>query len=66
MRALSWADVEALIKSAGLLRAPRHVALLKDVVRRAQAEWPALLRDAPLAMRETVLARLAGGVALAG
>ena len=64
MRALTWDDVEALVKSAGLLRASRHVALLKDVVRRAQAHWPALLADAPPAVRETVRARLMGGVGL--
>ena len=58
-------DVEALVKSAGLLRASRHVALLKDVVRRAQAEWPALLADAPAAMRQAVEERLRGGVKLA-
>lgn len=65
MRALTWDDVEALVKSAGLLRASRHVALLKDVVRRAQAEWPALLADAPAAMRQAVEERLRGGVKLA-
>ena len=64
MRALVWDDVEALIKSAGLLRASRHIALLKDVVRRAQAQWPALLKDAPSAMREVIVARLQGGVLL--
>ena len=64
MRALSWDDVQALIQAAGLLRASRHVALLKDVVRRAKADWPALLGDAPAAMREAVLARLQGGVLL--
>ena len=65
MRALTWSDVEALVKSAGLLRAARHVALLKDMVRRAQADWPALLADAPAAMRGVVLERLRGGVRLA-
>ena len=66
IRALGWDDMKALIKSAGLLRASRHVSLLKEVVAQAKAKWPALLRDAPPAMRETVLARLAGGVSLAG
>ncbi|MBF5005824.1 type II toxin-antitoxin system HipA family toxin [Diaphorobacter caeni] len=66
MRALRWGDMETLIKSAGLLRAPRHISLLKEVVAQAKAQWPTLLRDAPSAMRETVLARLAGDVALAG
>ena len=66
MRALSWDDMEALIKSAGLLRASRHVALLKDVVAQAKADWPKLLADAPQSMRQTVQQRLIGGVTLAG
>jgi serine/threonine-protein kinase HipA len=65
MQALDWDGLQALIQAAGLLRAPRHLALLRDLVRRAQADWPALLADAPEAMRRTVQARLAGGVALA-
>ena len=65
MRALSWDDMEALIKSAGLLRASRHVALLKDVVAQAKADWPKLLANAPQSMRQTVQQRLAGGVTLA-
>ena len=65
MRALSWDDMEALIKSAGLLRASRHVTLLKDVVAQAKADWPKLLADAPQSMRQTVQQRLAGDVTLA-
>lgn len=66
MRAWTWAEVEALLKSAGLLRVPRHLALLRELVKQAQADWPALLHNAttPPAMRATVLQRLAGGVAL--
>lgn len=65
MRTLDWAGLRALIEAAGLRRAPRHLALLRDLVRQAQAHWPALLRQAPPLMRETVQARLAGSVALA-
>ena len=64
MRQLSWSDLEALIKSAGLLRVPRHMALLRELVMKAKAQWPALLTDAPTAMRQTILERLQGGVAL--
>ena len=64
MRALDWDALQALIKTAGLLRIPRHLALLRDLVRRAQADWPALLADAPSTLQRTVQARLAGGVAL--
>ena len=62
LRALTWDDMEGLMKSAGLLRVPRHLALLRDAVKQAQAEWPALLRDAPPAVRTTVQQRLAGAV----
>lgn len=65
LRALTWDDMAALIKSAGLLRAPRHLALLRDTVRQARAAWPALLEDAPASMQRAVAARLAGGVAVA-
>ena len=65
MSQLGWEDLEALIKSAGLLRASRQVALLKELVRQAQARWPALLADAPPAMRAVIAQRLSGGVKLA-
>ncbi|ARU05863.1 regulator [Comamonas serinivorans] len=65
MRALTWDALKALIESAGLRRAARHVAWLKALVRQAQADWPALLRDTPPAMREAVSARLGGDVRLA-
>lgn len=65
LRAFGWADMEALLKSAGLLRVPRHLALLRDTVATARQEWPRLLQDAPASMRAVVAQRLAGGVALA-
>mgnify|MGYP002138948710 CR=1 FL=1 len=39
-----------------------HLALLRDVVKQAQADWPVLLHDAPPAVRTTVQQRLAGAV----
>ena len=66
LRALTWNDLEGLIKAAGLLRVPRHLALLRDVVGQAQEAWPALLTpEVPDAMRRCVQERLAGGVVLA-
>ena len=62
LRALTWDDMEGLMKSAGLLRVPRHLALLRDVVKQAQAAWPLLLHDAPPAVRTTVQQRLSGAV----
>ena len=64
LRAFTWADMQALLKAAGLLRVPRHLALLRDVVRLAQADWPQLLHTAPPAMQRTVLQRLQGATAL--
>ncbi|WP_394681818.1 type II toxin-antitoxin system HipA family toxin [uncultured Comamonas sp.] len=65
MRALRWDDVAALLKTAGLLRVPRHISLLKEVVRQAQSSWPALLAQAPAGMAGVVQQRLRGGVAIA-
>ncbi len=65
LTAFSWDDMEGLIKTAGLLRAPRHLALLREQVLLAQREWPQWIAQAPLAMRQVVQGRLAGGVALA-
>lgn len=65
LRAFTWEDLEALLKSAGLLRVPRHMALLRDVAAQAQARWPALLDAAPASVARAVRERLAGGVALA-
>ena len=62
LRALTWDDMEGLMKSAGLLRVPRHLALLRDAVQQAQADWPVLLHDAPPSVRTTVQQRLAGAV----
>ncbi len=65
LRALTWDDMEGLMKSAGLLRVPRHLALLRDTVTRAKTEWPNLLESAPASVRNVVAQRLAGDVALA-
>ncbi|MFT3815141.1 MAG: HipA domain-containing protein [Acidovorax sp.] len=65
LRAFTWDDLRALLQSAGLLRVPRHIALLRDLVAQAQARWPALLADAPASMARAVRERLAGGVTLA-
>jgi serine/threonine-protein kinase HipA len=65
LRALTWGDMEALMKSAGLLRVPRHLSLLRDTVARAKDVWPGLLEGAPEAVRNAVAQRLAGGIALA-
>mgnify|MGYP006148404755 CR=1 FL=1 len=65
LRALTWDDMEGLMKSAGLLRVPRHLALLRDTVARAKTEWPSLLESAPASVRNVVAQRLAGDVALA-
>ena len=62
---LSWDDMRALMQAAGLLRIPRHISLLRDLVRQAKAAWPALLQDAPPAMRSAIEGRLQGSVLLA-
>jgi serine/threonine-protein kinase HipA len=62
--ALTWSDLDELLQRAQIARKGRLIAQAKDVARRAQREWPALLADAPANVRRMVSARLAGGVAL--
>ncbi len=64
--AFGWADLEALLKAAGLLRPTRYVAWAREAAATAQAQWPALLEQAPVSVRTTVLARLHGQTALGG
>ncbi len=67
LRAFDEAALEALLRAAGLLRPARLMAIARDTVRQAQADWPALLVQdgTPASVRRCVEARLAGGVALA-
>ncbi|MES2634938.1 MAG: HipA domain-containing protein [Pseudomonadota bacterium] len=66
LRAFAWSDLEELVFSAGLLRSSSVMKQCKDVVRHAQARWPAILKEAPSNVRASVLERLSGGVALTG
>ena len=65
LRALSWTDLEALLRTAQLSRVPDHLRRARELVKQAKADWPKLLVDAPPAVRRAVTERLAGGVALA-
>lgn len=66
LTAFTWADMESLLKAAGLMRVPRYLAWAREAAGVAQSLWPALLEQgAPPAMRQVVLARLNGGVGLA-
>lgn len=65
LRALDWDDMAGLFEKAGLRRARHWVAVARATVEDAQQRWPAILAEAPEAVRESVGGRLAGGVALA-
>lgn len=65
VRVLSWADIEALLAQSGVPRASRLLQLAKQTVKQAKADWPALLVEAPEAVRLAITERLAGGVAIA-
>ncbi|RCW68882.1 type II toxin-antitoxin system HipA family toxin [Pseudorhodoferax soli] len=65
LRAFGWDQLEAMLKAARLLRVPNLLRIARQLVRQAQADWPALLQEAPPAVRASVSERLAGGVALA-
>jgi serine/threonine-protein kinase HipA len=65
VRAFSWSDLDDLLRRADVPRRSRLIQIARKLVRQAQADWPALLKDAPQNMRSAVTERLAGGVALA-
>ncbi len=64
LRAFGWDALRELIAAAGLLRPGALLRVCRDTVRRAQADWPALLAEAPDSVRRSVSERLQGGVAL--
>lgn len=65
LRGFGWDQLESMLKAAQLLRVPNLLRVARQLVLRAKAEWPAILQDAPAAVRDSVAERLAGGVALA-
>ncbi|MFZ6653890.1 type II toxin-antitoxin system HipA family toxin [Undibacterium sp. TJN19] len=64
LRSFTWADLEQLLTSAGVLRKSRLMQIARNTVRHAQKNWPAILATAPDSVRLAVAARLDGGVAL--
>ncbi|RJF99789.1 type II toxin-antitoxin system HipA family toxin [Noviherbaspirillum saxi] len=64
VRALSWEDVEALLRQAKVPRLSRLLQIAKSTVKQAQAEWPKLLEGAPVNMQRAITERLSGGVTL--
>ena len=64
LRALSWQELGDMLVKAGIVRHHRVLQLAKATARQAQLQWPQILKDAPAAMREEVLERLNGGLAL--
>ena len=65
LRAFDIHQLGALLKAAGLQRVSRLVSIAKQTVKLAQADWPAVLRNAPPSVSRAVTERLGGGVALA-
>jgi serine/threonine-protein kinase HipA len=65
VRKFTWNDMNDLLAMADVPRRSRLIQVARKLVRQAQADWPALLKDAPDNMRRAVSERLAGGVALA-
>ena len=62
MSALTWDELNILLKSAGMLRPARIVQNAKEIVKQAKDQWPLELRAAPARMRDEVTRRLQGGV----
>lgn len=61
---LTWRQLEDMLAQAGVVRRSRVLQIAKACVRQAQADWPGVLRDAPLAMRREVNRRLNRGLSL--
>jgi serine/threonine-protein kinase HipA len=64
LRAFGWPALEALLRQAGVPRVGNQLRIARALVRQAQAEWPALLVDAPDSVRMEITERLKGAVAL--
>lgn len=65
MRALDLDALRALLTRADVPRVSRLMAAARETIAMAKARWPAVLADAPDAVRASVTERLGGGVALA-
>ena len=65
LRAFDFNQLEILLKAAGLQRTSRLVSIAKQTVKLAKADWPVVLKNAPLSVNRAVTERLGGGVALA-
>lgn len=65
LRALSWEDLDGILKEAGIGRRAQYLRVAKERIRQAQADWPGILKQAPKSMRDEIEARLAGGVQIA-
>ena len=65
--AFGWDRFEALIQAAGLTRKSRLLKKCREMVRRAQADWPALMDGfpTPVAVKTEIMERLCGKVAIA-
>lgn len=61
---LTWDNLEALMVNGGVTRSGILLRHCKHLVKTAQGLWPALLQGAPQSMKDEVLRRLQGKVAL--
>lgn len=61
---LTWPELGGMLAQAGIVRHSRVLQIAKARVRQARAQWPAILRDAPPAMRREINRRLDGGLML--
>lgn len=62
---MTWSDLESLMYAGGLNQVSIFMKKCKEVVKRAQADWPELLKDAPASMQKEINRRLHGKAGLA-
>jgi len=60
----SWSDLNHLFELAKMKRKNQLLKIAKETVMQAQQVWPEILNEAPLSVRNCILARLQGGVSL--
>ncbi len=59
-----WDDLNQLFELAKVRRKDRLLKLAKKTVKNAKQVWPEILKNAPVSVRDCILARLQGGVRL--
>ncbi len=64
LKAFTWDELQELLRAADIPSHKRVLTQAKRLVARAKKTWPEVLETAPVAVREVVMERIKGAVAL--